>query len=240
MVLLLSPLPLHNTVVVQKQLMFSAADSASATRTLAAAQQFRSKLEVCMEQPHGTANLSPRVVYAAAENTVASIPVAWNGLLRQELGLVVRFAGEHFAYAILVAAAQIARDRTLNALVSSAGGTRSGDAGDRTAVMARVSADLALMNGVDVHGGMLPVSSVGGALGGNSEVAAVYEREASTTLQCVNALLEAIDRMHLQDAWTLAPPYGGRVLQGFFAKLPQQGIIYSEVRAAEFCSLPAS
>jgi hypothetical protein len=214
----------------QKQFMFSAADSASATRTLAAAQQFRSRLGACMAQSHETANTSPTPANVGAENNSQSIPVAWNGLLRQDLGLVVRFAGEHFAYAILLAAAQIARDRTVDALVLSAEGSGS-DASDRAAVIARVSADLALFNGVDIDGGMLPVSSVGSAREGKSEVIAVYEREARAALRGVDALLEAIDRMHLQQSWTLAPPYGGRALQGVFTKLPQQGIIYSEVSA---------
>jgi hypothetical protein len=215
--------------------MFSVADSAAASRTLSAARQFRSKLEACMAVPSGTTSPPASAVQGGAAGDETPIPVVCNGLQRQELGFVVRFAGELYPSAILLAAAQIARDRTMDALMLNAG-----DQCSRAAVLTRVNEDLALLNGVDVDGGMLPAPRAGSTAQKESDASAVYEREASAVLRGVDALLEAIDTMRLQNAWAETPPYGGRVLQEIFTKLPQQGLVYSGVSCRFVAAFPST
>lgn len=196
------------------------------TRTLHSSNAFHELLQ--------TATTTATVIDRATTSpgAVAGIPSAVGPLSRLQVGLAIRQAGEHYQYALYLAAAQEVVHRMRKTHSSNSDGLK-----EESKVYEEIIRDLQSLGNIQtstVEDGQENVFSRSSAPPAATSTIATqrcseYEREMSAVCVAVEVVLRAIDTMSLHDALAVTAPYAGHALLEAFPRAPK-GPILSEVR----------
>lgn len=185
---------------------------------------------------------SPAAVGALATPLpkTGKVPMVLGALNRCELGQVLRRAGEGYAYALYLAAAQLARDRIRRSIGDS---IKINDPLAETELLNTIARDCTLFNRIKVDSDTSLNSSSDNTVDGEIDnesllhpnatdfalisphYATIYRTELQKVLQATEFVLNAVESFQLDGVWHLEPMFKGRALLEMFPKLPQGPVI---------------